>query len=161
MSILLMSFFRKLTVLKGLTIKTNATNFLIVTMFLIFSALVLSNQEISDWRSIYQYENGRRDFIDINSLTSRRCGFSLAFWCRRFSELHDYAVMKLNNEMSAKYIVDYHCKRKMWRLIRVESYRENMGRGELLLDMAGDEIWKKIIVDSVEDQKYKYVCRGY
>ena len=63
--------------------------------------------------------------------------------------------------MSAKHIVDYHCKRKMWRLIRVESYRENMGRGELLLDIAGDAVWKKIIVNSVEDEKYKYVCYGH
>ena len=145
---------------KVLIIKINPNKSLIFLIFIVFSPLAL-NQQISDWRGIYQYENGRRDFIDINSLKSKRCGFSLAFWCRRFSELHDYAVIKLTNEMSAKYIVEYHCKQKLWRLIWIQSFRENMGRGELLLDETGDAVWKKILVDSVEDEKYKYVCRGY
>ena len=107
---------------------------------------------------ITEYDNGRRDYIKLDSVMSKRCGFSLAFKCRRFFELYDYLQSGVGGAMSSVALVEYNCKRRVWRLIRISHYERNMGEGKLLFEEKGLGSWSDVSIDSPEKLKLDFVC---
>ncbi len=108
---------------------------------------------------IAEYDTGRRDYIKLDSVTNKRCGFSLAFKCRRFFELYDYPEPVTRGAMSSVALVEYNCKDRVWRLIRLRHYERNMGAGKLLFEEKGLGNWSDVSIDSPEKLKLDFVCR--
>tara|TARA_B100000902_G_C26501472_1_gene524170 strand:- start:9 stop:386 length:378 start_codon:yes stop_codon:yes gene_type:complete len=122
------------------------------------TVLLLPQSVCSEDRHIVEYDNGRRDYIKYESVLRKRCGFSLAFKCRRFLELYDYLVPEARGHLSSEALVEYDCKKKIWRLIRINHYDQNMGEGNLLSGEEGEDKWLDITIDSREKQKFNFVC---
>ncbi len=126
--------------------------------FAILTGVFWSYSSLANWNIITESSHGSKSFVDFDSIVLKRCGFSLQFGCRRFSELIDYDKPGFSGELSTRSLVEYDCKRKVWRLISSKSFSQNMARGQVVSNNSVKSVWKNIPMQSLESLKFSLVC---
>tara|TARA_B100000674_G_C37396368_1_gene714231 strand:- start:262 stop:612 length:351 start_codon:yes stop_codon:yes gene_type:complete len=112
----------------------------------------------AEWGYVGDQEFGVKKFLDLDSLVRTRCGWSLAFHCRRFWELHDFEEQNGVGGTSQKFYKEVNCGKNLWRLISYREYDGNMGLGELIKSEDNVNKWHIAQINETNKRIYEFVC---
>ena len=117
---------------------------------LLLSLLMLASSSHAGWVEMGQTDEGTF-YVDPAAIL--RTGSSRLVW-----ELTDLKERDEGSELSRRSRVAYDCKHGLTRVLSLETYREPMAIGKIILSVKREGLWKKVPVSAAYEIAFKFIC---
>jgi surface-adhesin protein E len=127
----------------------------ILGFWLLITLLVLSSGPAgAEWVAIGSTDDGMTAYADPDTI--RRKGEMVKMW-----SLFDFQIMQYVEgipSLSKKGHSEYDCAEERLRLLALEEYSGNLGKGKVVYSDAIEQPWKPVVPRSVDQALWKLAC---
>ncbi len=112
--------------------------------------ITLATTAHADWLKMGETDEGT---FYIDTATIVRAGTRHEVW-----ELTDLRERDEGSELSRRSRVAYDCERRLTRVLSLATYPESMAKGEALLSVEREGLWKEVPAGTAFEASFKTVC---